>query len=291
MKEEELIRDFYIGSEWIYYKIYLGSNTANSFLIALNQAMQPLMEQDCIATFFFIRYADPDFHLRIRFKVKNRAYLAHVIALMHEVITPFYQSHAVYKVQTDTYAREVERYGVKTMEYAEDLFHVDSKIILDQLSENEGINDVDVWFKVLKMVDAYLAAFRFSLEQKALFIRNLAIGFSQEFPMSSAGKKQLALKYRTNRVKIEQVLEEKLEENVLENVRQLQPIATKIRETVNFDSAVIENLLGSYLHMHCNRFFSNKPRLNEWLVYDFLAIYYKSTWAKNKKEEAENLIE
>lgn len=288
MREEELIRDFYIGSEWIYYKIYIGSNTANSFLIALNQAIQPLMEQDCIATFFFIRYADPDFHLRIRFKVNDKAYLSRVIALMHDVITPFFQNYAIYKVQTDTYTREIERYGKSTMEASEELFYVDSQLVLDQLSEDDDINDSGVWFKTLKVVDIYLNAFDFSLEQKTSFIKTLAVGFSHEFPMHTSGKKQLALKYRTNRVKIEQVFEEELGDNLLSHANRLQHIAQRIREKVNFNQKVIEDLLGSYLHMHCNRFFSNKPRMNEWLVYDFLAIYYKSEWAKSKKREVEN---
>lgn len=288
MREEELIRDFYIGSEWIYYKIYIGSNTANSFLIALNQAIQTLMEQDCIATFFFIRYADPDFHLRIRFKVNDKAYLSSVITLMHEVITPFFQNYAIYKVQTDTYTREIERYGKSTIEASEELFYVDSQLVLDQLNEDEDINDRGVWFKALKVVDIYLNAFDFSLEQKTSFIKTLAVGFSHEFPMHTSGKKQLALKYRTNRVKIEQVFEEELGDNLLSHANRLQHIAQRIREKVNFNQEVIEDLLGSYLHMHCNRFFSNKPRMNEWLVYDFLAIYYKSEWAKRKKCEVEN---
>lgn len=291
MREEELIRDFYIGSEWIYYKIYLGSNTANTFLKELNNVLDPLVNQGSIDSFFFIRYADPDFHLRIRFKVRRTEHLLAIIKMMEELITPFFQNYAIYKVQTDTYTREIERYGKSTMEASEELFYVDSQLILDQLSEDDDINDRGVWFKALKVVDIYLNAFDFSLEQKTSFIKTLAVGFSHEFPMHTIGKKQLALKYRTNRVKIEQVFEEELGDNLLSHANRLQHIAQRIREKVNFNQEVIEDLLGSYLHMHCNRFFSNKPRMNEWLVYDFLAIYYKSEWAKRKKEEAENFIE
>lgn len=291
MKEEEPIRDFYLGSEWIYYKIYIGSNTANTFLKELNKVLDTLVTQGCIESFFFIRYTDPDFHLRIRFKVRKIEDLITIIKMMEELIAPFFQNYAIYKVQTDTYTREIERYGKSTMEMSEALFYVDSKLVLDQLSEAENIDDVEVWFKALKVVDIYLNAFDFSLEQKALFIKKLAVGFSHEFPLSTSGKKQLALKYRANRVKIEQVFDAELESGLRSYASRLQPIAQQIREKTSFNQDVIEDLLWSYLHMHCNRFFSNKPRMNEWLVYDFLSMYYKSEWAKNKKLEVEHLIQ
>lgn len=291
MEEKVLIRSFHIGSEWLYYKIYIGNNTANTFLREFNGLITPLINEKIVESFFFIRYADPEFHIRIRFKVRQFEHLSTVIKMMNELVTPFFNNYSIYKIQTDTYNREIERYGKNTMEDSERLFHIDSKIILRQLNDDANINDIDIWFKALKIIDVYLNVFDFSLEQKMLFTNELAIGFSKEFSMDRFGKKQLALKYRTNRIRIEQVLKKKLDDNLIQNKDTLRLIAQKIMEKANFEKYVIENLLSSYLHMHCNRFFSNKPRMNEWLLYDFLSIYYRSELFKSKKEEAENLIE
>src|SRR5690606_4395522 len=182
MEEKELNRSFYIGSEWLYYKIYIGNNTANTFLRAFNRLITPLLDEKIVENFFFIRYADPDSHLRIRFKVRKMEHLSVIIKMMYELTTPFFNNHSIYKIQTDTYNREIERYGKNTMEDSEKLFYIDSKIILAQLSDNEDINDIDIWFKSLKIIDMYLDVFDFSLEQKALFIKKLADGFSKEFP-------------------------------------------------------------------------------------------------------------
>lgn len=282
MVEKELNRSFYIGSEWLYYKIYIGNNTANTFLRAFNRLITPLLHEKIVDSFFFIRYADPDSHLRIRFKVKKMEHLSIVIKMMHELTMPFFKNHSIYKIQTDTYNREIERYGINTIEDSERLFYIDSKIILGQLSDNEDINDIDIWFKALKIIDVYLDVFDFSLEQKALFIKKLADGFSKEFPTNRVGKKQLALKYRTNRLKIEQVLKERSDDNIIQDRNILRFFAKKIMEKANFNRDVIETLLSSYLHMHCNRFFSSKQRMNEWLLYDFLSIHYKSEISKLK---------
>lgn len=287
MVEKELNRSFYIGSEWLYYKIYIGNNTANTFLRAFNRLITPLLHEKIVDSFFFIRYADPDSHLRIRFKVKKMEHLSIVIKMMHELTMPFFKNHSIYKIQTDTYNREIERYGINTIEDSERLFYIDSKIILGQLSDNEDINDIDIWFKALKIIDAYLDVFDFSLEQKALFIKKLADGFSREFPTNRVGNKQLSLKFRTNRLRIEQVLLEKLDDILIQKKDTLRLHAKKIMEKTNFDSGMIESLLSSYLHMHCNRFFSNKQRMNEWLLYHFLAIHYKSEISKLKYSTVE----
>ncbi|MBK8924711.1 MAG: lantibiotic dehydratase [Crocinitomicaceae bacterium] len=65
----ELKRTFIPGSEWIYYKIYCGEKTAERILLEL---VYPLSTEICdtlklAEKWFFIRYADPDHHIRIRF--------------------------------------------------------------------------------------------------------------------------------------------------------------------------------------------------------------------------------
>lgn len=54
----------------------------------------------------------------------------------------------------------------------------------------------------------------------------------------------------------------------------------KKRDLSNFDTLYFT--LEGYIHMHCNRLFSSRQRMNEWVIYDFLYQYYRSQVARRK---------
>jgi hypothetical protein len=54
-------------SEWVYFKIYTGTKTADKIIInQFSIITQKLKKEDVINKWFFVRYADPKNHLRIR---------------------------------------------------------------------------------------------------------------------------------------------------------------------------------------------------------------------------------
>lgn len=63
-------RKFIPGSRWLYFKIYTGIKTADE---VATRTLLPLLrewyEAKLIDDWFFIRYTDPDFHLRLRLLV------------------------------------------------------------------------------------------------------------------------------------------------------------------------------------------------------------------------------
>lgn len=63
------------GTEWLYLKIYTGIKTSD---IILKEVITPLIEyfqaDNYISKWFFIRYNDPESHLRIRFMLNNTDY-------------------------------------------------------------------------------------------------------------------------------------------------------------------------------------------------------------------------
>ena len=61
-------KNFILGDEWLYYKIYTGAKTADNILIdVIKPIAQTLFDEQVIDKWFFIRYSDPDFHIRVRF--------------------------------------------------------------------------------------------------------------------------------------------------------------------------------------------------------------------------------
>ena len=125
-------RNFFPGEKWVYYKVYCGKEVADNVLL---QCVKPLVtllfEKKLINKWFFIRYADPDNHLRIRFHLNETKNIGSVILEFQKHIASFIETKQVWDVQLGTYKRELERYGANTIADAETFFYRDSEIVLD----------------------------------------------------------------------------------------------------------------------------------------------------------------
>ena len=109
---EKVQRDFILGDQWFYFKLYTGVKTADTLLLEVIQPLrQYLLENKLIDKWFFIRYSDPDFHLRIRFSLQNRQALGIVISKLNELVKPYLENKLISSMQVDTYSRELERYA------------------------------------------------------------------------------------------------------------------------------------------------------------------------------------
>ena len=60
---------------------------------------------------FFVRYGDPDWHLRVRFHGEPARLHAEVLPALQAAAAPLLDDGRVWRLQLDTYEREVERYG------------------------------------------------------------------------------------------------------------------------------------------------------------------------------------
>lgn len=287
-------RKFIIGDEWLYYKIYCGPKTADKVLVQIIKPLTSvLLSKGAIDKWFFIRYADPKHHLRIRFHLINTESIIVIINEMNKLIKPLVDQYVVDSVLTDTYTRELERYGSRSIEISEDLFFFDSQMIInfiDILKENEG-DDIR-WLFVLRAIDALLEDFDFADSKKLELLHFLKEEFGKEFSMNKSLKLQLDRKYRSNMKKIVDVfnnphntlemchtidLLKRRSDNTKELVQEL-----KLREKAGvFEHSLLE-LLPSYIHMIINRLFRSKQRQHELVVYYFLFKYYTSKIAKRK---------
>ena len=288
-------RSFILGSEWLYYKIYLGAKTADIFL---TQTMLPLVvelkQKKLIKKWFFIRYADPGLHLRIRFLVDNTEHIGNIVDLFFQEMRPWLNTDLIWKVQADTYNRELERYGTNTIALSETIFWYYSETTLHFLDMIEGEEGEKLrWLFGLRSIDTLLNAFDYELQEKLVLLDGLRISFGREFNMARPPKKQLDAKFRKERGSIEHFMA--LTEfnasdyapiwGILQRFHNnLERIAHQILEIErNGQLQMRKNyLLGSHIHMLMNRLFKSKNRLNEMVCYDFLFRYYKTALAKNK---------
>lgn len=291
-------RQFAMGSEWLYYKFYCGIKTGDRLLVeAIKPLVEELIARNLIRKFFFIRYADPDLHIRVRFLLNDTNAVGELVKLVSQYTTPFLEQGLISKIQTDTYARELERYGANSIEAAESFFHIDSLTTLELLDTIEGEEGEEIrWQFALRSVDELLDNFRYALPDKLGLLESLKTGFTEEHGGQKELKQQLSIKFRKHRQAIENILDRRLDAtreiapliNLLAHkAEQMKSVAQTIWELQRTGQLQVHlnDLLASYVHMLLNRIFKARQRTHEMVIYDFLYNYYKSAAAMEKNKQ------
>lgn len=281
-------RSFIIGGEWLSYKIYTGVKTADIIIDEIiKPAVDHLKEINAIKSWFFIRYSDPNPHLRLRFKCSSSPQLLEIINCLHPYLDKFLKQDLISRVQIDTYNREIERYGSITMELAESLFCFDSEMIVEFLSIY-GNNDDLRWLFSLLTIDSLLISFKYTDDEKLKLLENLKLAFGKEFSMSRSLKKQLDKKYRSERQKIDDFMNSNGNKIISDLIKLKQKnidVIAKNILNINLEGKLqrsLDDLMSSYIHMQMNRLFRSKNRIYEMVCYDFLFRFYKSSLARKK---------
>lgn len=298
---EKTKRNFILGEEWLYYKFYLGNQVADKLIIErLLPFIKKLKENNIIDAWFFVRYYDPKPHLRVRFHNNNKGFINKLIPDLNKLLLPFIDNGLINKVQTDTYIREIERYGAITIEYSEELFHWDSELIANVLTFiKNSSNDNSKWLIGLRIVDEYLKNFGLNDLEKETFVRKNKEAFGKEFNATVHTNRVLSDKFRNNRNKINKFMSNNLFEDsnfyyigeILNSTFSNNKKAIiKIKEIV--PHPLFLDLISSYIHMSVNRFFNSNQRKSEFIIYDFLSRYYNSqnNQKKYKNESLKNYI-
>jgi len=286
-------RTFFIGDEWLYYKIYCGVKTADAVLSnSLAPMAEKLINEGLIDSWFFIRYSDPHKHIRIRFRIKDQQNMGLVIKELNECLAPWLYSKEVWNVTCDSYVRELERYGHSTMEASEKLFYHDSVAITNMLRAQP--NERMRWLFALSLTDALLNDFGYDEDAKEALLDRMKQGFAREFGASKSTRKSLAKKYRTERLAIEQFIDTREPANQLQaylnRLVEVKSTATQasiewIKSQIDNEAVSMDSLMISYIHMLMNRTFRSKQRLHEMVLYDFLHVTYKSLNARRRKQK------
>jgi lantibiotic biosynthesis protein len=282
-------RTFAIGSEWLYFKIYCGAATADEILCEqILPLVQEFTTKNWIDYWFFIRFADPKTHIRIRFHVKNMRFLQPILSRLYKNLDVALSQKKVGRIQTDTYEREVERYGEATMLLSEQLFCADSISTLLFLKELDNFTSAYRWLYGLGCIDAILVAFEYDAPRKAALIEKLKASFGKEFGMNKHLRKQINDKFKQHEALMNTFYDVNDETNehiiairlhIHTKIRLYQPFIKGILQATNYDS--LDNLMISYLHMFVNRLFKSKQRLYELVLYEFICKKYQPTHIKN----------
>lgn len=301
--KQSIQRYFPVGSEWMYYKIYTGSKTADHVVAEfIKPVTEKLLDEGVIDKWFFIRYSDPDKHIRVRFHLSDLKKYGILINTLSERFNQLLDTKLAWKIQTDTYAREIERYGSLTMELCENIFWQDSVFIANVVNSIEGDEGEKIrWITGFRATDELLNAVGFDLEKKKAFMSRLADSFGREHGAGKGLRVLLDKRFRTLRQDVELNMDRANDEEsdikliwdfLTEKTTRAQPYMDKIRalhEKNELDTD-FEGLMGSLIHMLLNRLFKSQQRTHELVVYDLLHAYYKSMLARRGKAPKEKTV-
>lgn len=261
----QLPRTFEPGSEWVFCKIYCGAGVSDHILLkAIKPAIDYLLSQGYISKAFFIRYTDPHYHIRLRLLLRENDDLlyAGIIRYIYNALHPYLESRLIWKVQQDTYEREMERYGEEYILLTETLFFHDSFLFLHCLEE-EGFEEDEQLrlLAALKNLHEWLELYNMPLTERIAFCSEMADAFATEFGREM--RKQLNSQYMEWRKDIA----------VFMRGDRFAAAFTERTRALNNIEFPIDNI-SSYIHMSMNRWFTVEQRFMEYMVYYFAARYY-----------------
>ncbi len=284
--DKGITRFYTLGSEWLYYKIYCGAKTADEILsITITKFLKKTIKKKLIKKWFFIRYNDPEPHLRIRFQLSDINFLQEIIQLFNEIIEDLIQNKIIWKLQTETYERELERYDFKSIYNHEKIFFESSNAILAFLKLNEGDEREKVrWLFGMKLIEKTLNLFNVQLQDKIEMLQVLKNSFYEEYSLTKEQKIEIDVRFRQNKLAIFEFMftNEAAYDFILTNFEHncIKSANSIIKDTKQ--KSILEKGIYSQIHMHINRLMGSRQRQHELLLYDFLHRYYKSINAKAK---------
>ncbi|NIF05872.1 hypothetical protein F3J23_10510 [Chryseobacterium sp. Tr-659] len=272
---------FIPGNKWLYYKIYCGTKSSDKIVKDIFPALLPhLTEEELIKKWFYIRYNDPDNHIRLRLEINDGdlTNTAKIITTFNDYFDKHISEGIISKVEMGTYDREYERYEGEFINVAEHIFYYDSTMTVDLL-RNIPNND-DLWLYAIKSIDTYFNVFNLDLDRRYEIINNLYTGFQREFNVDSNLKKQLDIKYRNNLNTISNIIE--ITDNSSCFSQFVSSVAENCQEIENLTLTQKEKLVTSFIHMHINRLIRSRHRMHELIIYGIVEKYYKMKIGKRK---------
>jgi thiopeptide-type bacteriocin biosynthesis protein len=293
-RQASVRRTFAPGSEWLYAKLYTGHATADQIL---SEAIAPVTEG--LPAWFFLRYSDPHWHVRFRVRGEPGWLYGEILPRLAAQTRAMLDDGRMWRLQLDTYEREVERYGGPAgIELAEQLFCADSACVVDIVGMLAGDAGSDArWRLALRAIDQLLDDLGFDLALRLATMQRVRDSFAREHRVDSSVGFQRGLgdKYRKERVALEALLDRSRDadselspglERLAARSAANAPIVAELRAAEQRGALTqsIAELAPSYIHMHVNRLIRSAQRAHELVLYDLLVRLYESKVARAKQK-------
>lgn len=284
-KKAEEKRFFFPGEEWAYFKIYCSHATCDELIAEVLPNLQIIFETENLE-WFFIRYDDPNHHLRLRIKSADSKKIQD---LLLKELDFYIQNRLIFSVSQDTYEREIERYGSDSIENSESLFYYDSVCstqLLNFLKNNDAHEEIR-YLMALMSVDRLFEDFGIIYEERKKIMDDMFHAFQSEFVeiedrnLKKDFKKSIDKKLRNHKEILHNLLIDKDYDGSFVEINKIltdrtHSMAGVVNQLLSKFSSPIQRAswLSSFIHMNLNRIFFTHARLHETVIYFLLYKTY-----------------
>ncbi|HEU5228617.1 MAG TPA: thiopeptide-type bacteriocin biosynthesis protein, partial [Ktedonobacteraceae bacterium] len=251
------VRVFSPGDVWNYVKLYCTPAQQEEIIASpLRDLIRQLRERQLIDRWFFLRYADPQPHLRLRIHTHASEQIQAALHLLLSWSRQLAAGGLIQRFVLDTYEREVARYGgPAAIDLLEEVFSVDSdicsSIVAAQYIHRLTLEPLAI---AVASLDRFFAVWGYDREQRLQWLRRRVekYAFRKEFHSKRKHYCELLVpceKYADAELTTQRAL---LYELMAPLENQLPPLVTQIRHFAQTGQLWVaeEDLLASLAHMH-----------------------------------------
>jgi thiopeptide-type bacteriocin biosynthesis protein len=282
------------GGSWHYVKIYSGYSVLDELLIKdIGPLISNLYADGCATSWFFVRYADPEPHLRLRFQPTGSKALEYITDATRSLLA----NGRTWKIQWDTYHREIERYGgIEGILASEELFCADSEATLTVLQALDP-DDPDMrWRSAMLGMDKLLSDCNISIHDRVHFTDRMRGSLGTELRVKTRDKQEVGTRFRHERAILESLLDKDASSTnprystILEAYRRrsdrIKFAVDRLRGSDEAGRPITPfiEIIASHLHMNLNRIMKSAARTHEFVLYEFLYRVYEGRCAREKIE-------
>lgn len=232
-------------TEWVYIKLYLSEQLIDECLaIHILPFISSIYEKIPITNWHFLRYADPDSHIRLRIQVPHTEKSLEVLEAVLKKAKEWLKNKVIETYLFASYEREIERYGgIECISIAEEIFSMNSWSslkLLEAMYMKKITKEKSIFFALSVLL--FLDGFPLSIEEK-IKVLDLSGNDTSQLNGFRAVKSELINTYLST------------EEIGIKQIMQFSEISQKVFAS-KIENQSKENIYSAYLsllHMHCNR--------------------------------------
>ncbi len=291
-------RQFVPGSEWLYAKIYCGESTGDR---VLREAIAPVVREVMAAgdadRWFFIRYRDPEAHVRVRFHGDPARLANKVLPALRGAVAPLLDGGVARKLVLDAYDREIERYGGdRGIDLVEDMFWRDSEAILGIVELIEGDAGATArWQLALRGIDSLLESIGLDADARDRVVSQGRDMLGREMSADTGLWGRIGDRFTKERAMLDLLFARDPARDAESDLApgfellatrdaHIRALAVELRkrDAAGELAPPIAQFAWSLVHMHANRLLHASQRAQELVLYDFLRRLHASRRARAK---------
>lgn len=279
------------SDRWLYLRIFAPDEELDSTLVqCVGPTVSHLRRIGQIEDWFFLRYADPAFHLRLRILPVASGEPESLFAVISQYFGPALRSRRLHRVEWDLYQAEEHHYGSHpTLREVERLFGLDSDSALQivRFLGRENTEQARLQWMVFNL-HHWFEALRWPIEKRLPLVRSLREVSLAASSSAPPDRSALAALFRDQRKTLEAVLGEpsqgvpvKIARAARRRTARVSPLLEALSRSPRFRRpSAFSDLVGRILHLATNRLQSWPDRAEEAMVLDLLERIYLSRVAR-----------